>query len=152
MVFPLLFDMSSLAVVRKAGQATLASDAAKTDEIEDVSVPHETILDCMTSCIRVAHINDIVEQQNNLVHVFITSMSPGSPWTVKISAFSSIKELCSRLNKVLDDSQRTSLHANLTSLVQEVIGVHFIYYTFVMTCLNAISLLVSVIYVMSTSD
>ncbi|KAF5447658.1 hypothetical protein F2P56_033192 [Juglans regia] len=122
MVFPLLFDMSNLAVVRKAGQATLASDAAKTesDEIEDVSVPHEKILDCMTSCIRVAQINDIVEQQNNLVHVFITSLSPGSPWTVKISAFSSIKELCSRLNKALDDSQGTSLHANLTSLVQEL--------------------------------
>ncbi|KAG2674643.1 hypothetical protein I3760_13G146600 [Carya illinoinensis] len=122
MVFPLLFDMSNLAVVRKAGQATLASDAAKTesDEIEDISVPHEKILDCMTSCIRVAHINDIVEQQNNLVHVFITSLSPGSQWTVKISAFSSIKELCSRLNKVLDDSQGTSLHASLTSLALEL--------------------------------
>lgn len=30
MVFPLLFEMSNLAFVRKAGPATSASDAAKT--------------------------------------------------------------------------------------------------------------------------
>ncbi|XP_062171204.1 uncharacterized protein LOC133876988 [Alnus glutinosa] len=122
MVFPLLFDMCNLASFNKSGQAPLASDTAKTesDETKDVSVPHEKILDCVTSCIHVAHINDILEQQKDLMHVFITSLSPSSPWTVKTTAFSSIKELCSRLNKALDDSQGTSIHANLTSLVQEL--------------------------------
>jgi proteasome component ECM29 len=132
--------------------------SAESDETKDVSVPHEKILDCVTSCIHVAHINDILEQQKDLMHVFITSLSPSSPWTgillaffslsfglvtksvvpsfiklswaVKTTAFSSIKELCSRLNKALDDSQGTSLHANLTSLVQEVIRVHFIYHIY----------------------
>ncbi|KAK7856729.1 proteasome adapter and scaffold protein ecm29 [Quercus suber] len=122
LVFPLLFDMCNMAALNKSGQAPLASDAAKTESeaTEDVSVPHEKILDCMTSCIHVAHINDILEQKKNLLHIFITSLSPGSPWTVKTSAFSSIKELCSRLNKASVDFQGTSLHANITSLVQEL--------------------------------
>ncbi|KAM4096438.1 hypothetical protein ACJW30_08G104900 [Castanea mollissima] len=122
LVFPLLFDMCNLAALNKSGQAPLASDAAKAESeaTEDVSVPHEKILDCMTSCIHVAHINDIIEQKKNLLHIFITSLSPGSPWTVKTSVFSSIKELCSRLNQASVDFQGTSLHANITSLVQEL--------------------------------
>lgn len=50
--------------------------------------------------------------------------------------FTSIKELCSRLNKASVDFQGTSLHANITSLVQEVIRVVFICQIFSMACLN----------------
>ncbi|XP_050283087.1 uncharacterized protein LOC126723567 [Quercus robur] len=122
LVFPLLFDMCNMAALNKSGQAPLASDAAtkESEAAEDVSIPHEKILDCMTSCIHVAHINDILEQKKNILHIFITSLSPGSPWTVKTSVFTSIKELCSRLNKASVDFHGTSLHANITSLVQEL--------------------------------
>lgn len=51
------------------------------DQVEKFSVPHNKVLDCITACIHVAHINDILGQQKNLMHVFIATMSSGLPWT-----------------------------------------------------------------------
>ncbi|BBH02426.1 ARM repeat superfamily protein [Prunus dulcis] len=121
-VFPLLYEMFTSGTLTQSGKATLVVDAAKAeeDQVEKFSVPHNKVLDCMTACIHVAHINDIVGQQKNLMHVFIATMSSGLPWTVKISALSSTKELCSRLQKVLDDSQESPANANIISLVQEL--------------------------------
>ncbi|KAJ4724481.1 Proteasome-associated ECM29 [Melia azedarach] len=120
-IFPMLFEMCSSATLNRSGQAPLPSDASK-EESEDgsFSAPLDKVLDCVTSCIQVAHINDILEQEKNLVQVFLISLSPRFPWTVKMSAFSSIKELCSRLQKMLNDLGGTSPPAGLSSLIQEL--------------------------------
>ncbi|KAF3455353.1 hypothetical protein FNV43_RR05803 [Rhamnella rubrinervis] len=122
LVFPLLFEMCNSAAFHKSGKTNLGSDTttSELDTTEEISAPHEKILDCLTSCIHVAQINDILEQQEKLIHLLVTSLSPGFPWTVKISTVSSIKELCSRLHNVMDDSEETSPRAEVASLVQEL--------------------------------
>ncbi|XP_030455687.1 uncharacterized protein LOC115676805 isoform X2 [Syzygium oleosum] len=122
MVFPLLFDMCSSATSDKPGQAPSANDSAKPDYDgkDDSSVPREKVLDCVTSCIHVANIDDILEQKNNLKHLWIVSLSPELSWTVKISAFLSINGLCSRIHDILLDSRLASLHANTASLFHEL--------------------------------
>ncbi|XP_059624994.1 uncharacterized protein LOC132268214 [Cornus florida] len=122
MVFPLLFEMCNSTILITSTQGPLATDAVKAeaDEIEGCSAPHDKIVDCMTSCIHVARVSDILEQQKNLLHVFLLSLSGGFTWTVKISVFSSIKELCSRLHAHANDTLETSLHARITSLVHEL--------------------------------
>ncbi|KAK9939418.1 hypothetical protein M0R45_016114 [Rubus argutus] len=121
-VFPLLYNMYNASTLSNSGKATLAGNDTKAeeDQIEQVPVPHDKILDCMTACIHVANIKDTLEQRKNLMHVLTTALSSGFPWTVKISALSMIKELCSSLHKVLGDSEETSAHANIISLVQEL--------------------------------
>ncbi|XP_056162562.1 uncharacterized protein LOC130136561 [Syzygium oleosum] len=122
MVFPKLLDMCSSATSAKSGQAHSANDSAKSDYDgkEDSSVPPEKVLDCVTSCIHVAYIDDILEKKNNLKHLWIVSLSPELSWTVKISAFLSIKELCSRIHDTLLDSQLASRHASTASLFHEL--------------------------------
>ncbi|PRQ32931.1 putative proteasome component Ecm29 [Rosa chinensis] len=120
--FPLLYDMCNASTLSVSGKATLAGNGAKADEdqIEQVPVSHEKILDCMTACIHVANIKDILEQHKNLMQVLTTALSPGFPWTVKISALSLIKELVSSYQKVLGDSKETYAHANIILLVREL--------------------------------
>lgn len=120
-LFPLLLEMCNTATPTKSGKSPLGTDAkAESNEGEDISAPHDKILGCMTSCIHVACVNDILEQKENLIHVFLVSLSPGFPWTVKMSAFSSIKELCSRLHEIVDESEETSLDVGVTSLIYEL--------------------------------
>ncbi|KAI9402448.1 hypothetical protein POPTR_001G274500v4 [Populus trichocarpa] len=118
-IFPLLFGMCDSTAANKSGSA-LASDAAKTDNV-DPAVPLEKILGCVMSCIHVAHLNDIFEQKKNLMDLLLISLSPGFQWTVKLSAFSLIKELCSRLQSILvEASKGASQHDSATSFVQEL--------------------------------
>lgn len=118
MVFPLLFDLCN----SKPLKSPLLNDAAKpeVDGVEETSIPHNKIIDCLTSCIHVAHINDILEKQKDLMHIYAAFLLPEHKWTVKTTAFQSIKELCSRLHNVIKDSQGTNEHASVTSLVQEM--------------------------------
>ncbi|KAE9462120.1 hypothetical protein C3L33_05968, partial [Rhododendron williamsianum] len=119
-VFPLLFDMCNSTTLSKSGHVTLASDAGKADEEDHNSIPHAKVVDCITACICVGHGSHILEQQNNLVNVILMLLSPGFPWTVKMSVFLLIKELCSRLHNIGNDSQGTSLHTVLCSFVHEL--------------------------------
>ncbi|QCE01566.1 proteasome component ECM29 [Vigna unguiculata] len=121
MVFPLLFDLCNSEPL-KSGQAPLVSDPAETelDSVEEISVPHNKIVDCLTSCIHVAHINDILEKQKSLMHMYTAFLSPEHKWTVKTTAFLSIKELCSRLHSVVKDSQGNHELSGATSFVQEI--------------------------------
>ncbi|XP_058196346.1 uncharacterized protein LOC131312529 isoform X1 [Rhododendron vialii] len=119
-VFPLLFDMCNSTTLTKSGHVTLASDAGKADEEDHNSIPHAKVIDCITACICVGHGSHILEQQNNLVNVILMLLSPGFPWTVKMSVFLLIKELCSRLHNIGNDSQGTSLHTVLCSFVHEL--------------------------------
>lgn len=119
-IFPLLFGMCDSTAANKSGSAHLASDAAKTDNV-DPAVPLEKILGCVMSCIHVAHLNDIFEQKKNLMDLLLISLSPGFQWTVKLSAFSLIKELCLRLQSILvEASKGASQHDSATSFVQEL--------------------------------
>ncbi|KAF4378493.1 hypothetical protein G4B88_027553 [Cannabis sativa] len=122
LTFPMLFEMCQSATLNKSGKLTLTNDAVKSekDDADEISFPNDKLLECVTSCIHVAQLTDILEQQDNLLHLLIMSLSPGLPWTVKISAFSSIKELCSKLQKILDDSKEPSIDAGVAIFVQKV--------------------------------
>ncbi|KAH7837827.1 hypothetical protein Vadar_018494 [Vaccinium darrowii] len=120
MVFPLLFEICNSTTLTKSGQVTLASDDGKADEEENSSIPNAKIVDCITACICVGHGSHIVEQQKNIVNVILILMSPGFTWTVKMSVFLLIKELCSRLYYIGNDSQETSLHTGVSSFVHEL--------------------------------
>ncbi|KAI7731341.1 hypothetical protein M8C21_033512 [Ambrosia artemisiifolia] len=104
-VFPLLFEMCNGAFISKKGSSSLnGTDKAEARETEDTSVPHDKIVECITSCVLLARLNDIVKWQKDLVHVYSESLAPAIPWIVKVSVFTSIKELCSRINEGLKDS------------------------------------------------
>ncbi|PKI57789.1 hypothetical protein CRG98_021856 [Punica granatum] len=120
--FPNLFDMCNSATSNKSAQATLASDTtqAESDRAEEASVPYDKVLDCITACIHIASTNDILEKRDNLKHLFIIILSPELSWTVKTSAFLSIKELCSKLRASLHDSEENAQHATVASLIIEL--------------------------------
>uniref|UniRef100_A0A2P2M9G4 Proteasome-associated protein ECM29 homolog isoform X1 n=1 Tax=Rhizophora mucronata TaxID=61149 RepID=A0A2P2M9G4_RHIMU len=152
--FPLLFEMCNSAASNRTGPASISNDAVKaeSDVFDDSFVPLDKVLCCIMSIICVAEAKDILEQKNNLMCVFTVSFSPGyqwtgifsdlsfncmlrriySPlivkllWTVKLSAFSLIKELCSRLQSFFYDCEGTPLHSNINSFIREVMRVHFL--------------------------
>ncbi|XP_010271892.1 PREDICTED: proteasome-associated protein ECM29 homolog isoform X2 [Nelumbo nucifera] len=120
MAFPLLFEFCKQTNVTKPGQSPLANDAIKSEEDNAyVSAPHDKVLDCITSCISVARLSDLLEQGNNLMNVFLFALSPGLPWTVKMATFSSMKELFSKLQSIVN-SLDARLYANATSLIHEM--------------------------------
>ncbi|KAI3837921.1 hypothetical protein MKX03_019436 [Papaver bracteatum] len=121
-VFPLLFEVCIKASASKPRQTSLGTDAsnAAEDKEEEVSAPLDKVLDCITSCISVAHLPDVLEQRKNLIHVFLVVLSPNLQWTVKMSAFSTIKQLCSKTHSVVSNTQDTSLHAEATVVIQEL--------------------------------
>ncbi|ESW13516.1 hypothetical protein PHAVU_008G203200 [Phaseolus vulgaris] len=121
MVFPLLFDLCNSEPL-KSGQAPLVSNPAESelDSVEEISIPYNKIVDCLTSCIHVAHINDILEKQKSLMHMYTSLLLPEHKWSVKTTAFLSIKELCSRLHSAVIDSQGNHELAGATSFVQEI--------------------------------
>ncbi|KAI4308224.1 hypothetical protein L6164_031321 [Bauhinia variegata] len=121
MVFPLLFDLCNRDA-HKSGQTPLVSESAKTEleSDEEVFVPHNKVVDCLTSCIHLAHINDILERQKSLMNMYTAFLSPSHQWAVKTTTFASIKVLCSSLHNVINDSRGTPEVANVTSFIQEM--------------------------------
>ncbi|XP_057487773.1 uncharacterized protein LOC130773837 isoform X2 [Actinidia eriantha] len=75
------------------------------DEEQHNSVPHAKIVDCITSCISVGNIRDILEHKKNLVNVILVFFSPGIPWT----GFTTLQM-----------THKISLHAAVTSFVHEL--------------------------------
>ncbi|XP_058078401.1 uncharacterized protein LOC131226734 [Magnolia sinica] len=123
LVFPLLLEACNRSSVTKPGHVPSTSDAIKKGEEnteDDVSAPLDIVLDCITACIHVAHLRDILEQGKNLIHVFLCALSPGFSWTVKMSAFSSIKELCLKCCLLGDDTRSPSQGMDVTSLIHEL--------------------------------
>lgn len=53
---------------------------AEAHEKEESSVPHEKIIDCVTSCVLLARLSDILKWQKDLVHVYLNSLAPAIPW------------------------------------------------------------------------
>lgn len=121
-IFPVLYDVCNQAVVVKPAKASFSTDSVKTgdDHEEDVSAPYDKVLECITTCINVAHLQDIFNQGKNLTTVYLVALSPSLPWTVKMSAFSSIKELSSKLHQCSQNTQDTSMHSDASSLIHEM--------------------------------
>lgn len=59
---------------------------ADEDNAEDVSAPLDKVLDCVTSCIHVAHLQETIRQGKSLIHVFLCALSPGFSWTGTLTA------------------------------------------------------------------
>ncbi|GKC37517.1 proteasome-associated protein ECM29 [Tanacetum coccineum] len=122
-VLPLLFEMCNVACNSIAKQESSPNDADKAEahETDDSSVPHDKIIiNCVTSCVQLARTSDILKWQKDLGHVYSNSVSPGITWIVKVSVFTSIKELCSKINDGLKDSDQSAQHADLSLLVIEL--------------------------------
>ncbi|WMV55560.1 hypothetical protein MTR67_048945 [Solanum verrucosum] len=90
------------------------------DEKEDFSSAHDKIVNCVTACIHIARAPDIIKQQQNLIDFFLISLSPNFSWPVKVSVFSSIKELCSKLHTETAGSQDSSQYASIVSFAHEL--------------------------------
>lgn len=118
MVFPLLFDLCNSKPLK--APLLVGAGKAELDSVEESSIPYNKIIDCLTSCIHVAHVNDILEKQKDLIHMYAAFLLPEHKWTVKTTAFLSIKELCSRIHNVIKDSKGSYVDASVTSLVQEM--------------------------------
>ncbi|KAL3621946.1 hypothetical protein CASFOL_034142 [Castilleja foliolosa] len=121
MIFPSLLEMSNSLAHTKSSKISLASDV-KADADESSSFPalQDKILSCVTACIRVASFGDIIEQQKNFIDLYLISISPTFPWAVKMTAFSSIKELCSKLHSGIKNSQDCSLQTRITAFIHEL--------------------------------
>nr|XP_010922049.1 proteasome adapter and scaffold protein ECM29 isoform X3 [Elaeis guineensis] len=119
-VFPMLHEVCSKAGVSKTVNAPLISSATGTDEdsTEEFSASLDKVLDCVASCIHVAHLQDALEQKEKLIHVFSSSLSPGFNWKVKLSVFSSIGELCSKFHPISNSTPVYSQDA--TALLYEL--------------------------------
>jgi proteasome component ECM29 len=115
-VFPLLFEIcTSTSNSSQARTSNIVSKPEETEEKEETSGPNEKILDCLTACIQVAHIADITGiHKNNLLLLFSASLAPAVRWIVKMSVFTSLKELCTKIQKESDEN------SSLSELVNEL--------------------------------
>ncbi|KAH7672010.1 proteasome component ECM29 protein [Dioscorea alata] len=119
-VFPLLYEICDQAGVPMLRNTPLMTTAEEKggDSTEDFSASLDKVLDCMTSSIQIAYPEDILKHQKNLLHVLSSVLSHGFSWTVKMSAFSTIKALCSKLSPVSEDKNEFSHDA--ISFIQEM--------------------------------
>ncbi|XP_051141908.1 uncharacterized protein LOC127258894 isoform X2 [Andrographis paniculata] len=116
-VFPSLLEMgNSLAGQTKSGQSD-----KKTDEEESTPAAlQEKILSCVTACIHVARIDDVLQQRKSILDFYIHSLSPSFPWHVKMAVFSSVKELCSKLHTSITDSKDSPSETNTMTSIHEL--------------------------------
>ncbi|XP_057515552.1 uncharacterized protein LOC130797079 [Amaranthus tricolor] len=121
-VFPLLYEMfdpndGDRFMQDPSGSASLK---AGSDKEEDNYVPRSKILDCITSCIHVAPMNDVLQKKQNVMLLFSHAFSPALPWMVKVSAFLTIKKLCSKLKATLADTRGEASLAGVKTLIHEL--------------------------------
>ncbi|KAJ3681025.1 hypothetical protein LUZ60_015514 [Juncus effusus] len=105
-VFPILYEACKKNNANKATTSSLVSSNAGTevDETEETSIPMDKVLDCFASCIHIASLHNIINQKEKLLEVLSISLSSGHNWPVKMSAFSSIKELCLKFSSVSENA------------------------------------------------
>ncbi|CAI9106154.1 OLC1v1005230C2 [Oldenlandia corymbosa var. corymbosa] len=120
-VLPSLLDMCNIDAHMKMDQTTPATNAkADEDEMDNFSVSHGKIISCMTSIVHVARVSDMVDQRTQLVDVLLFSLAPAIQWTVKMSTFSLLKEISSRLRDIQSNFQDACLPANRTVFLLEL--------------------------------
>ncbi|KAL9248317.1 hypothetical protein vseg_021654 [Gypsophila vaccaria] len=119
-VFPLLYEMFTPSAGMKTVQEPSGSGSLKADSGEEESyVPRSKILDCTASVINVASTIDVLKQQQNLMSLLSHALSPALPWADKVSAFLSIKKLCSKLKATLVGSQ-DDVGGGVTTFIHEL--------------------------------
>ncbi|KAJ3684358.1 hypothetical protein LUZ61_013522 [Rhynchospora tenuis] len=120
-VFPMLYEMCKKDGAKKVSPSPLISSSAGTelDEAEETSAPMDKVLDCFSSCIQISSIGDILDKKQQILEVISIALASGYSWPVKLSTFSSIKELSLKFSPVSDDSS-AYLHDGL-SLICELI-------------------------------
>ncbi|KAH9605191.1 hypothetical protein KSS87_006616, partial [Heliosperma pusillum] len=119
-VFPLLYEMFNPAAGTKTIQEP-SGNGLKTESGEEKSyVPRSKILDCTTSSINIASVVDVLEQQQKLMSLLSHALSPALPWADKVSAFLTIKKLCSKLKATTVGSQEDISTAGVASFVREL--------------------------------
>ncbi|KAK9692274.1 hypothetical protein RND81_09G253100 [Saponaria officinalis] len=120
-VFPLLYEMFTPTAGIKTVEEPSGSGSLKADSGEDESyVPRTKILDCTASAINVASTIDVIKQQQNLMSLLSHALSPALPWADKVSAFSSIKKLCSKLKATPVGSQDDISTAGVMTFIHEL--------------------------------
>ncbi|XP_074321211.1 uncharacterized protein LOC141657772 [Silene latifolia] len=120
-VFPLLYEMFNPTAGTKTIQEPSGSGSLKADSGEEKSyVPRSKILDCTTSSINIASLDDVLKQQQKLMSLLSHALSPALPWADKVSAFVSIKKLCSKLKATPVGSQEDISTAGVASFVHEL--------------------------------
>ncbi|EPS65152.1 hypothetical protein M569_09623, partial [Genlisea aurea] len=91
-----------ITVDKTDGDERNASSAAATH--------HDKLLSCITACIHIAAVDDILEHSKDLINFYSLCLSAALHWTVKVSIFTSVKELSSKLQSSiinrLDDQSR----------------------------------------------
>ncbi|CAL9127672.1 unnamed protein product [Musa textilis] len=109
-VFPMLYDVCTQSVATKTMNSISIISVIETgkDNMEDASVPLNKVLDCVASCVYVAQLQDILKNSKKLIEVFSSSLSPGLNWPVKMSVFSSIRELCSKFQHVVEGNPNSN--------------------------------------------
>ncbi|PIN26135.1 hypothetical protein CDL12_01113 [Handroanthus impetiginosus] len=120
MTFPSLLEMGNSLAQTKSSHVSLASDDKADEPESSPAALHDKILSCVTACIHVARISDILEQQKNLIDLYLFSLSPTFRWTVKMSVFSSIKELCSKLHNSINNLEDSSPRIRVTAFSHEL--------------------------------
>ncbi|KAL6519030.1 hypothetical protein OROHE_017454 [Orobanche hederae] len=133
MIFPALLEMGNSLAHTKSCQISLTSDVkagglskqqflvADADELDSSPAAlHDKLISCVTACIHVACVGDIIEQQKNFIDLYLFSLSPTFPWTVKMTVFSSIKELCSKLLSGMNNSQNCLARSSITAFIHEL--------------------------------
>ncbi|KAL1555169.1 proteasome adapter and scaffold protein ECM29-like isoform X1 [Salvia divinorum] len=113
------FNMVIPSLLEIGNSLTVAKSDADESDTSPTSL-QEKILNCITACIHVAATADIIKQQKNFIDLCLLSLSPKFSWTVKLSAFSFSKELCSKLHSSLNNSQDGALQASITAFIHEL--------------------------------
>ncbi|XP_020682977.1 proteasome adapter and scaffold protein ECM29 [Dendrobium catenatum] len=118
-VFPFLYEVCDQAVVAKTTSANTVNTSAVigNEPIEDSCLALEKVLDCVTACILVARLEDVLKETGRVIHILKCAMLPVFNWTVKLSVLSAAKELCLKLQCCLD---KTAASNDISYLIYEL--------------------------------
>ncbi|KAF3327246.1 proteasome-associated protein ECM29 isoform X1 [Carex littledalei] len=119
LVFPMLYEICKKDSAKNFSPSPVISSNAGTDEAEDTSAPMDKVLDCFSSCFHVSSISDLLNKKEQILEVISIALSSSYNWPVKMSAFSSIKELSLKFSTIPDDSCAYS-HDGLTFVCKVV--------------------------------
>ncbi|GLJ38855.1 hypothetical protein SUGI_0791890 [Cryptomeria japonica] len=140
MVMPFLLEIciqNSLGKTDRTG--SFLNDNNADENERDTPSPHEKVLDCITSVINVAKVQDILEQGKNIIAAFHNTLHPGNSWQVKLSVFLAIQALYRRLR--LATSEASSISSDEGALINTLIIESFqILIPLILECISSIKI------------
>ncbi|KAH9316636.1 hypothetical protein KI387_025263, partial [Taxus chinensis] len=109
MIFPFLLEVCTQKTPGKVDRTGSFLDDNNAEEKEqDMPSPIEKVLDCITSVINIAKVQDILEQGKNIIAAFHSALHPGNSWQVKLSVFSAIRAFYGRLHVATSENTKIS--------------------------------------------